>query len=198
MEDNLLASESFSNGDKHYFFDFRMARNRRCYIRIARNDLKGDKRLRRSALVIFEEDFGFVIGAFASLFRSATYLQEMPEESKKPGGGIKSWEPQLRPRERLLAHGSEALEDHELLAILIGSGTPQQSAVDLAAAILRSVDGDLERLQGLTAEALCAFRGMGPARSLTLIAAGALAERRFAPMARMKNMRTVERGGSAA
>ena len=59
--------------------------------------------------------------------------------------GIKNWAADDRPREKLLLKGKSALSDAELIAILIGSGTQQQSALDLAKTILKEFDNDLLR-----------------------------------------------------
>jgi DNA repair protein RadC len=73
-------------------------------------------------------------------------LKEGPEVRREKG--IPSWEPDMKPRERLLAHGPLALSDAELLAMLIGSGTPRETAVDLAERILKAFGG----LQGWLAQ----------------------------------------------
>jgi DNA repair protein RadC len=69
------------------------------------------------------------------------------------------------------------MDDAELLAMLIGSGTPRETAVDLAARILASVDHDLKRLAELNADDLCLFHGMGLAKSLSIISSMELASR---------------------
>jgi DNA repair protein RadC len=88
-----------------------------------------------------------------------------------------------RPRERLLARGAEALADRELLALLIGSGTPGTDAIDLAARVIE-VCGGLPRLARADPHALIAPAGMGPAKAARVAAAFQLAwrvERELAP-----------------
>ncbi|MCU0368186.1 MAG: hypothetical protein MUF39_05080, partial [Cyclobacteriaceae bacterium] len=63
---------------------------------------------------------------------------------------IKNWSPEDRPREKLLIKGNQALSDAELIAILIGSGTPKLSAVELSKQILQKVDNNLHDLARLS------------------------------------------------
>lgn len=81
--------------------------------------------------------------------------------------------PDERPRERLLAHGPAALSTAELLAILIGSGTPRHSALDLAHQLVAQFDD----LTDVSVEELCSLPGVGQAKALKLRAALALALR---------------------
>jgi len=199
MENTILATESFSNHRKHYFLDFKLAANNSQYIAITRSDAQDDGTYLRNTVRIFEEDFEFLIGAFASLFQSAAYQKEdaqqdqfKPRVTEKAVNGIKSWEPELRPREKMLAGGNQAMEDRELLAILIGSGTPRQTAVDLAARILNSVDNNLDRLSRVSVEELCRFKGMGHAKALTIISAMELAERRNNLLSKVAKLRAVQ------
>lgn len=77
-----------------------------------------------------------------------------------------------RPREKALIHGFDALTDAELLAILFNTGVRNKSVVELSEEILQYLDGHLSKLVRMTPEALCArFKGIGPAKALTLIAA---------------------------
>lgn len=69
------------------------------------------------------------------------------------------------------------MADAELVAMLIGSGAPRESAVALAGRILASVDFNLWRLSELGIEELCAFRGMGHAKSSSVVAALELGKR---------------------
>lgn len=85
-----------------------------------------------------------------------------------------------RPRERLLAFGPAALSDVELLAILIGSGSATENAVELMRRILRSCGGSLKQLGRMDVADFCAYNGIGPAKALTLIAACELGKRRAA------------------
>ena len=91
---------------------------------------------------------------------------------------IKSLSSDDRPREKLLAKGRSALTDSELLAILIGSGNSEMNAVELSRFILSSVDNDLTKLSVLTVQDLIKFKGIGEAKSITIIAAMELGRRR--------------------
>ncbi len=82
-----------------------------------------------------------------------------------------------RPREKLIQNGEASLSDAELLAIVMGSGTPKESALQLAQRILKEI-GDLRKLSALTVNELCSqFHGVGPARAAQLKAALELARR---------------------
>ncbi|WP_339868832.1 DNA repair protein RadC [uncultured Algoriphagus sp.] len=83
-----------------------------------------------------------------------------------------------RPREKLLLKGRSALTDAELIAILIGSGTPSVSAVDLSKHILGNVNYDLRALAKLSIQDLKKFKGIGEAKAISIIAAMELARRR--------------------
>lgn len=91
---------------------------------------------------------------------------------------ITDWAEEDRPRERLLALGAEALSNAELLAILIGSGTPEQSAVDLMKTVLASCHNNLNTLGKMSISDLEAFKGIGPAKAITILAACELGKRR--------------------
>ncbi len=91
---------------------------------------------------------------------------------------ITQWAEEDRPRERLLAHGAAALTNAELLAILIGSGTPQVSAVDLMKQVLGDCDNNLNALGKLTFQQLTAYKGIGEAKAVALLAACELGKRR--------------------
>ena len=85
---------------------------------------------------------------------------------------LKDWALEDRPREKLIAKGKKELSNAELLAILIGSGSVGQSAVDLAKEILQSNDNDLSVLSRLgISELTRGYRGMGKAKAITIIAA---------------------------
>ncbi len=82
-----------------------------------------------------------------------------------------------RPREKLIYNGEQSLSDAELLAIVIRSGTPKESALQLAQRILKEL-GDLRKLSALTVTELCGrFHGVGPAKAAQLKAALELARR---------------------
>jgi len=91
---------------------------------------------------------------------------------------IKSWSPEDRPREKLLLKGTTALSDAELVAILIGSGTPKLSAVELSKKILLHGNNNLNELARLTVKDLTKIKGIGEAKAITIIAALELGRRR--------------------
>jgi len=91
---------------------------------------------------------------------------------------IKTWAIDDRPREKLLAKGKGALSDAELIAILIGSGNRQESAVALSQRILKSVEGNINQLAKLTVEKLSTFKGIGEAKAIAIITALELGKRR--------------------
>ncbi len=91
---------------------------------------------------------------------------------------INQWAEEDRPRERLLAHGAAALTNAELLAILIGSGTPQVSAVDLMKQVLGDCGNNLNALGKLSFRQLTAYKGIGEAKAVALLAACELGKRR--------------------
>ncbi len=92
---------------------------------------------------------------------------------------IKNWAVDDRPREKLINKGSNVLSDAELLAILIGSGNKDESAVDLSKRILRYVNYNLVDLSGLNVNDFVKnFKGIGKAKAVTIIAALELGKRR--------------------
>lgn len=91
---------------------------------------------------------------------------------------IREWAVADRPREKLREQGRRALTDAELLAILIGSGSREESAVGLCRRILGDVSNDLNRLSGLEVNDLCAYKGVGEAKAISIIAALELGRRR--------------------
>ena len=91
---------------------------------------------------------------------------------------IRHWSEDDRPREKLLLKGKAALSDAELIAILIGSGTRNESAVDLSKRILKSFDNNLNALGKSTIEQLLQFKGIGEAKAIAIQAAMELGRRR--------------------
>ncbi|MFD1550723.1 hypothetical protein DNU06_06045 [Putridiphycobacter roseus] len=85
-----------------------------------------------------------------------------------------------RPREKLLRLGYSALSHSEILAILIGSGTRDKSAVQVCQEILNNVEGDLNNLAKLSIEDLKKFKGIGEAKAISIVAALELGRRRKA------------------
>ena len=92
--------------------------------------------------------------------------------------GIKLWAEEDRPREKLLLHGRRHLTDAELIAILIGSGSKNETAVDLSKRILSFYDNNLTKLGKASILELSRFKGIGEAKALTIIAALELGLRR--------------------
>ena len=91
---------------------------------------------------------------------------------------ITDWAPSDRPREKLVEKGAAALSDAELLAILIGSGTRQKSAVDLGRELLSLAGNNLNSLGRLDIADLRTLHGIGEARAVTIAAALELGRRR--------------------
>lgn len=91
---------------------------------------------------------------------------------------IKNWSQDDQPREKLRDKGKAALSDAELVAILIGSGTKAESAVALCKRILASTDNNLSELGKLSIKQLTAFKGIGEAKAISIIAALELGRRR--------------------
>ena len=76
-----------------------------------------------------------------------------------------------RPREKFLLKGKSALSDSELLAIILGSGNTQESAVDLSRRILKRVDNNWQKLSLLSIKDLMKFKGIGEAKAISVAAA---------------------------
>lgn len=99
-------------------------------------------------------------------------------EEVKQSFGIKSWAEDDRPREKLLAKGRQVLTDAELIAILIGSGNREESAVELSKRILSSTSNNLNELSKLSVNDLMKFKGIGEAKAISIVAALELGRRR--------------------
>lgn len=93
---------------------------------------------------------------------------------------ITDWPENERPRERLLAHGPQALSDAELLAIFLRVGVKGKSAVDLARDLLAHFGGSLARLAAAPAGEIARVHGFGPAKAAQLAATLELARRALA------------------
>lgn len=101
---------------------------------------------------------------------------------------IKNWAEEDRPREKLIQKGVGALTDSELLAILIGSGNDKESAVELSRRILHKSDNNINKLARLSVNDLVKdFRGIGPAKAITITAALELGRRRQVEDVPVKN-----------
>jgi DNA repair protein RadC len=92
---------------------------------------------------------------------------------------ITNWSEDDKPREKLMLKGKSALSDAELIAILIGSGSRNESAVGLSKRILASVD-NLNTLGKMSISQLTNFKGIGEAKAIAIIAALELGRRRRA------------------
>ena len=93
---------------------------------------------------------------------------------------IKDWDEADMPREKLERLGAEALSNAELLAILIGSGSSKESAVDLMKRVMSDCNNNLNTLGKLTITDLMKYNGVGPAKAITILAACELGKRRQA------------------
>jgi DNA repair protein RadC len=93
---------------------------------------------------------------------------------------IRQWAEDDRPREKMLLKGKSALSNAELIALLIGSGNSEESAVQLAQRMLDGVDNNLIELSKMSIEELSRFRGMGKAKAISIVAAIELGKRRMA------------------
>ncbi len=92
--------------------------------------------------------------------------------------GIKSWAEEDRPREKLSGQGRRALTDAELIAILIGSGNRDETAVELSKRILHHYNNDLNKLGKASIAELSNFKGIGEAKAISIIAALEIGRRR--------------------
>ncbi len=101
---------------------------------------------------------------------------------------INFWAEEDRPREKMLVQGRRSLSDAELIAILIGSGSRKESAVELSRRILADSDNDLNKLATLSIKDLTngGYKGIGEAKAISIIAALELGRRR-------KEAKTTER-----
>jgi DNA repair protein RadC len=91
---------------------------------------------------------------------------------------ITQWAEEDRPREKMMLHGVSALSNAELLAILIGSGSTEDSAVELMRKVLNDYHNNLSELGKASIDELCRFKGIGPAKAITILAASELGKRR--------------------
>lgn len=99
---------------------------------------------------------------------------------------IKSWAEDDRPREKFLLKGRQSLSDAELIAIMLGSGSRNQSAVDLAKDVLKAYDNQLGSLGRLQVGDLKKFKGIGEAKAISVLAALELGRRRGAEVKESK------------
>ncbi|SNT20219.1 DNA replication and repair protein RadC [Ekhidna lutea] len=101
---------------------------------------------------------------------------------------IKRWAEEDRPREKLLLKGKSALSEAELIAILIGSGNTEQTAVELSQHILKQCGNSIASLARLSVKDLQKFKGIGEAKAISIVAALEIGRRRkeAEPMKRIK------------
>lgn len=105
------------------------------------------------------------------------------DETKK---SIKHWSEQDQPREKMIAGGTGALSDSELIAILLVTGIKNQSAIDVARHLLNSVHHDINTLASLSIADLKKIKGIGDAKAITILAALELGRRRSAIPKKLK------------
>ena len=91
---------------------------------------------------------------------------------------INEWAEEDRPREKMMCQGASSLSNAELLAILIGSGSNEESAVSLMRKVLDGYNNCLGDLSKATIDELCSYKGIGPVKAITLLAASELGKRR--------------------
>jgi DNA repair protein RadC len=99
-------------------------------------------------------------------------------QEKPTSLSIKFWSDGDKPREKLVQKGRSILSDAELIAILIGSGSRNESAVQLSKRILASVNNNLNELGKLSIKQLVQFKGIGEAKAVTIAAALEMGRRR--------------------
>ena len=91
---------------------------------------------------------------------------------------ITQWAEEDRPREKMMMHGASALSNAELLAILIGSGSAEESAVELMRKILNDYHNNWNELGKASIDELCRYKGIGSAKAISILAASELGKRR--------------------
>jgi len=112
------------------------------------------------------------------------------ENVKKSSTSIKNWAVDDRPREKLFSKGAHSLSDSELLAILINNGNKENSAIELAKAVLKLGNNNLNELGKLSIKDIRGIKGIGPAKAITIAAALELGRRRQAAAALEKPLVT--------
>lgn len=199
----ILASEYFSaSAKRHYFVDLKQADNNSRYIQLTRSEQQRDGSYKRWAFVVFEEHLQDFLIACGSVLQAGAYQErgyqtvyEMAAEAKTLTG-IKAIPVDERPREKLFNKGPRALRNEELLAILLGSGTPGESAIELAQAILDGHGGRIHLLKSANFSSLCKYKGMGVAKASSVLAAVELARRVYdCPPPEFKTVYLVRRPG---
>lgn len=133
MKRSILTSEHFGATDRrHYFIDLKLAHNQTHFLQFTRSELQADGSYKRWPFVVFEEHMeDFLITVYAMLDAIALVnrrfiaVSEMGSRHQR----MKDLPEEQRPREKLAALGAMSLSDVELLAILLGSGSLQSSAL---------------------------------------------------------------------
>ncbi len=110
---------------------------------------------------------------FSNLFASSVEMS-----TRRTSLGISGWAEEDQPRYKLASKGAATLTNSELLSILIGSGSVEESAVELCRRILHHVEDDLDRLAQLSLQEIIKFKGIGKAKAVTIAAALELGKRR--------------------
>jgi len=123
---------------------------------------------------------------FTCKVRKYFYIAFKTVMTDKKSLPITAWSLDDRPREKLLEKGNTALSDAELIAILIGSGSREESAVTLAKRILLASENNLNQLARLRIVDLQKFKGIGEAKAISIIAALELGRRRRLEIALLK------------
>lgn len=103
---------------------------------------------------------------------------------------INRWAEEDRPREKMISKGAQALTNAELLAILIGSGNEEDSAVSLMQKVLATYGNSIDRVGRLSVDELCRFKGIGPAKAVTILAACELGRRRAVEQPERRQIRS--------
>ncbi len=171
MERFNMASESFSAGRKHYFLDFKRAANDTLFIQITRSDRQLDGSFVRNHVIVFEEDLPLLIQGLSSLCHHAAHVDELPPQVVPDAvlRGMAAMPLEQRPREKLFRQGAVALSDAELLAILLGTGSVDESVLELSQRLLHAFGG-LDGLSRASCERLQLFSGIGEAKSAMVVA----------------------------
>ena len=91
---------------------------------------------------------------------------------------IKSWSKSDRPREKMMEYGRSFLTDSELLALIIGKGFKNNSAVSLGRTVLKKAENNLNTLAKSSLDSLMDCKGIGEAKAISIIAAFELGRRR--------------------
>ena len=107
---------------------------------------------------------------------------------------IKNWSSDDKPREKLRRKGRSVLTNAELIAILIGSGNKQETAVQLSQRILSSSGNNLAELSRLSVEQLMQFKGIGEAKAISIVAALEIGRRSKATAMPVRRSVKIQRG----